>query len=541
MGGVVRAALAAVEKVDHRWRRLASVTGRVENDPNLALAVLAVAVAGLTLAFMLVQAWRTRPRNPPEAMPTMDLLDEPPPAIVDLVTDDFEVTPGAVPATLCDLAARRWLAIEELSPGNVVIRIRGRDGRGELLDYERQVLDHVRGLAVDGVVPAKAMTTGPSAVSQRWWRRLRDAVVADAQRRGLCRDRWTGVSLFPAALGALATFLAVYLAVELGEERPSGQRMTRDEVTALVLVAAAIAIALGIGVWLGRIQRTKPQRDTAAGLQMASHWLGVRRWMSDVGRFGDKPAASVLLWDKYLGYAIALDLARTATTELPLGAEDDRHAWSRATGRWRHVRVRYPRLRPGWGRHPFWAVVQALLVGGAALFVLRIALQIRGDEVTSLDELSREIQRYVDLGALVVAVVLVPVVLWNVVKLWRGLIDLFDTRTIEGEVVRKRVRGGSDDKQPRRYLAVDSGDSSTVRAWDATAAAYAACAQGDRVRVRYTPRLGRVKSVEVVARTAADEVVHQSPADVVVEAQEFLAMVRAGGERRFGDVTFGHS
>jgi len=28
---------------------------------------------------------------------------------------------------------------------------------------------------------------------------------------------------------------------------------------------------------------------------------------------------------------------------------------------------------------------------------------------------------------------------------------------------------------------------------------------------------------------------------VVVEAQEFLAMVRAGGERRFGDVTFGHS
>lgn len=513
---------------------MTSVTGRVENDPNLALAVAAVAVAGLTLAFMLLQAWRTRPRTPPEGAPTMDLLDEPPPAIVDLVTDDFELTPEAVPATLCDLAARRWLAIEEYSPGNVVIRLRGREGRGELLDYERQVLEHVRGLAVDGIVPAKAMTTGPSSVSDRWWRRLRDAVVADAQRRGLCRDRWSGVSLFPAAVGALATFVMVYLAVELGEERPTGQQMGRDEVVGLVLVAVAVAIAIGVGVWMARIQRTKPQRDTPAGLQMATHWLGVRRWMADVGRFADKPAASVLLWDKYLGYAIALDLAPTATSELPLGAEDDRHAWSRASGQWRHVRVRYPRLRPGWGKHPFWAVVQALIVAAAAVLVLRFVVQIRADEVTALDEVSLEVDRYVDIAALVIAVVAVPVVLWNLVKLWRGLLDLFDTRTLEGEVLRKRIRKGRGDDDPRRFLAVDPGTGSWVRAWDAPAAAYAGCGQGDRVRVRYTPRLGRVKSVEVLGRTAPDAAAPESVTDVAAAAEEFLARVRAAG-RGAGD------
>lgn len=498
----------------------------MENDPNLGLAVVAVAVAGLTLAFVLVQSWRTRPRNPREGAATMDLLDEPPPAIVDLVTDDFEVTPEAVPATLCDLAARRWLSIEELGLGNVVIRIRGRDGKGELLPYERQILDHVRGLAVDGIVPARAMTTGPSAVSDRWWRRLRDAVVDDGQRRGLCRDRWTNGALAPAAIGALATFFVVYLSTEFGEERPSQESMSRNDVVALILLAVAVAVALGVGWWLARIKRANPQRETEQGLQLASHWLGVRRWMADVGDFADKPAASVMLWDRYLGYAIALDLARTATTQLPLGAEDDRHAWSRATGQWRHVRIRYPGFRAGWGKRPLWAVVQGLLVGAVAVFVFRFALQLRGGGVDVVDDVVQdvvtpEIQRWVDLGAAAVAVLTVPVVAWSALKVWRGLIDLFDTRTLEGEVVRKRQRGDDD---PRYYLAVDSGAEATIRAWNVPSAHFAKCAQGDVVSARYTPRLGWVKSLDVTRATTPTEVVPEVSLDQVTAAAHSFMM-----------------
>lgn len=501
----------------------------MENDPNLGLAVVAVAVAGLTVAIMLWQSWRTRPRNPPEVAATMDLLDEPPPALVDLVTDDFEVTPEAVPATLCDLAARRWLSIEELGLGNVVIRIRGRDGKGELQSYERQIFDHVSKLAVDGIVPAKAMTTGPSAVSDRWWRRLRDAVVEDGQRRGLCRDRWTNGALAPAAIGTLATWGMVFLSAEFGEERPSSEPMTRNDVWALGLLAVAIALSVGVTIWLARIKRANPQRETEQGLQMASHWLGVRRWMADVGDFTDKPAASVMLWDRYLGYAIALDLARTATSQLPLGAEDDRHAWSRATGEWRHVRIRYPRWRAGWGKHPLWAVVQGLLVGAVAVLVFRFALQLRGGGVDVVDDvagdvITPDIQRWIDLGAAGLAVLTVPVVAWSAVKLWRGLIDLFDTRTLEGEVVRKRLRGGEDEQ--RRYLAIDSGADSTVRAWNVPSEHFSKCAQGDFVRVQYTPRLGRVKSLEVLRASALTEVVPVASLDqVTTAAQDFMMKV----------------
>jgi hypothetical protein len=73
------------------------------------------------------------------------------------------------------------------------------------------VLDHVAGLAVDGVVPAEALTTGPQDQSTRWWRAFRRAVVADARDRGLARDRWSGpvkaflrtAALVPAGLGVL--------------------------------------------------------------------------------------------------------------------------------------------------------------------------------------------------------------------------------------------------------------------------------------------------------------------------------------------------
>ena len=139
----------------------------METDPDLPLAVLGLFVGALTWMVAGLQTWFTRPRAPRGGQPTMDLLDEPPPAIVDLVTDDFEVTPESVPATLCDLAARRWLSIEEAGFANVVIRLGRGDGHGSLLPYEQQVLDHMHALAVGGVVPAKAMTTGPVSIRSR--------------------------------------------------------------------------------------------------------------------------------------------------------------------------------------------------------------------------------------------------------------------------------------------------------------------------------------------------------------------------------------
>lgn len=60
--------------------------------------------------------------------------------------------------------------------------------------------------------------------------------------------------------------------------------------------------------------------------------------------------------------AAVMGVAPTAVALLPFGAEDDNGAWSPFGGRWRRVRVGYPRgWPPGWGKHPAFATFLAVL------------------------------------------------------------------------------------------------------------------------------------------------------------------------------------
>ena len=69
------------------------------------------------------------------------------------------------------------------------------------------MLEHLRGRAHDGVVPAGALTTGAGEESSRWRRGFTAEVVADAQARGLARDALDG-RVFT-ALGAAAAVPAL--------------------------------------------------------------------------------------------------------------------------------------------------------------------------------------------------------------------------------------------------------------------------------------------------------------------------------------------
>jgi hypothetical protein len=118
--------------------------------PELAVPLLVAAVAGtvLWLALLLAAALVTRPRDVDPAPATMELGEESP-AVVDLLTNDWRVTPDAVPATLLDLAARGFVDLDQHGEGRTVCRVRRAAGGG-LASYERMVLDHVARLAVDG-------------------------------------------------------------------------------------------------------------------------------------------------------------------------------------------------------------------------------------------------------------------------------------------------------------------------------------------------------------------------------------------------------
>ena len=475
----------------------------MDTDPNLGLALLAAVLAAATALATLVSVWRTRPRHPAHG-PSTDELGPEPPAIVNLLTEDFAVTPAAVPATVLDLAVRKWLAVEEVAGANVVIRLQHQHPDDALTAYEKRVLDHLAGLAVDGVVPAEAMTTGAGDSSTRWWRGFRREVIADAHGRGLCRDRFPKSSLAPLGTGVLAAGAALWLAEKVGTSAGAGHGLARGSWIAGIVVTAAVAALI---TWLpGR----DLQRDTDAGRAAAARWLGVRDHLRAVGDFGDKPAASVVVWDRYLGVAVALDLAPVALAQLPLGSEDDRRCWSRATGTWRRVRVRYPWLRPGYGQHPALAVVGALAVGAVAALVLLAVARVLNDDVKMVEDLPRGAAGVVDWIASGVGVVAVIVIGWNLVKLLAGLADLVQVDTVSGVLLRRRVRwglvglhedantGGDSRGRNRYFCAVDAGRAPTVVAWRVRPTIYGRVREGGPCRVQVTRSLRYVRSLDPV-------------------------------------------
>lgn len=465
-------------------------------EPITPLLVAAGVAELLWFAAVGILALIHRPRDP-EPSPASPELGGDPPALVNLLCSGFKVTTEAVPATLLDLAARRHVDIDPFGPDRHVLRVRSKPA-GDLAPYEAQVLSHLRGLAVDGIVPAEALTTGPADASAGWWRRFRKAVVAEAQRRGLCQKRWPGRVVGALWAAGLVPGL-LYLA---------GTRFRDpEEVRTTPLLAAVLAGLLLLGFVAVSLLGSTSQRDTPAGLAAASRWLGLRAYLASSGTFPDLPPSAVVLWERHLAYAAALGVAPAAVRALPLGAEDDRVAWSRHGGRWRRVRIRYPRFRPAWGLSPpialalavMWLAVAAL----ALLALLRIELPVAPGLLP--EEAATWIGRVIVglrgaaglLGLMALAVAL------------RATADLAPPGTVTGTVLRLRSRpvvrlNPWRQKEKRRYhVAVDDGSSPGILAWSVRPALYRGLSQGREVRAVVTPGLRHVRELEKLPAGAA--------------------------------------
>lgn len=456
-----------------------SALGASPSDQGFSLAVL-VAAAGVALLWLLgtaVVAIARRPAPTDAAPATMDLGPEPP-AVAGLLCGDYTVPAETAPAILLDLAGRDVVALDEVRPGDVVCRVEQAAGGAQLSPAEEQVLDALQERAIDGVVPAAALTTGTEAASARWHRDLARNVVRDAQRRGLTVDRWPKALAGVVGAGVLPVGGLLYLSGELGG----------DADRHLGLAAPAAAIAVGTILVLAglttRFGRSLAQRPTAAGRAAESRWLGVREHLRENPRIGDLPPASVRLYGRHLAYAAAFGLADHAVAALPFGEEDDHLAWSPAGHRWRRVRVRYPRVRPpAWGRHPAAAVAMGL----AAVALPAYALA----RLRALDDLGLA-------AAGAIALLGLPM-LWGLVVLWRAVPDLFRQRTVVGIALRcrQRQRAASSRDRPKYwyYVAVDDGTRDGISAFRVREPLYRAVAQGDTVTATVTPNLGYVRTL----------------------------------------------
>jgi hypothetical protein len=201
-----------------------------------------------------------------------------------------------------------------------------------------------------------------------------------------------------------------------------------------------------------------------------------------------------------------MGVAPTAVALLPFGTEDDNGAWSRFGGRWRRVRVRYPRgWPPGWGKHPAFATFLAVLWGAAAvaaLYGLRSLAQSAADPITATDPLfDRDQLDWIGRGALLLMIPVALVLLWSIFLLVRAVPDFWRTRTTTGELVRARRRSqifqSSNRNNPRYwyYLALDDGTRPRIRSWRVRRDIYDAHSQGETVGALYTANLGYVREL----------------------------------------------
>jgi hypothetical protein len=224
-----------------------------------------------------------------------------------------------------------------------------------------------------------------------------------------------------------------------------------------------------------------------------------------------------------------MGLAPRVQRQIPFETEHDRHAWSRATGQWRRVKVRYRTLRPGWGRHPAMVAITGLLFGAAwaaiaygAIWVADASWRTDVDEYYTLTDRQ---QYWITAGSAITAVFAAALACWMLVRFVLGCIDAFRQRVVEGELVRRRSRGGGDDSTPTYHLAIDTSTATnivdgTILAYRVRSEIFHQTAQGARVRLVVTPLFGYVKSVETLVAAPSIPSMADSPGSVEVMVAE---------------------
>lgn len=437
--------------------------------------VAAVALAG-GWALMLWVVCLPGHQRPLRAQPESADLGPEPPAVAGMLTHGGRVGDEAAAATLLDLAARRVIDLEQAGSQPCLCRIRAA-GDVELAPYERRILSYLNALATDGVVPAPALAEGVDRPAG-WWRKLRGEVIADARARGLSRTRWRpgqAVALgLPAALPGAG--LMIWLVSVTGVFPTLGSR----GIVGGTIVAGLLGLAL--------VRRLNTDRLTDTGRAAASHWLGVRAHLAADPAIASQPPAAVASYGRYLAYAAALGLARTATQSLPIGAlANPRIGWSTygngpSGTQWHQVHISYSR-RLNWGTAPRQMLTSRLLFAVPAAGVAFLFLAV----IPGLPGIA-----WVALAVLALALAGAA----------RAAADLTGARPVEGQVVRIRPVG----RGSQSWLAVDDGTGSTVRAWRVDAPLRRQLSEGDVIRVRVSRDFGYVSGLQLVT--------HHEPAGV---------------------------
>lgn len=447
----------------------------------------------LWLALLASLAAATRTRTPAPTSAGLELGGPESPAVANFLTNSCRVTRAALPATLIDLAARKVISIERVAPDRYVVRLVTLPPR-DLSAYEGLVYDHIRAVAVDREVPCEALTTGPDEQSKAWWEAFEKQAVSEARVEGLARSRWAGGVLALIGIAALppAGLLTAATAIAINSTKHTTASSPRN--------GGDVAFFLLVVMWLvlmAVVYSLRAERETPAGQAAASRWLGLQEYLHHDPAFADQPPTAVAVWDRFLAYGAALGVAAGAVRPVALGNESTNEAWSSYGGRWRVVRIHYPRwIPPAWGQAPGAAAFKALILLAVAIMGGAGVGRTIGKALSSFaNQLSANgLDVLVVVGLIVFGImgaVLLGAVARALLVLGFALSDLFGRRQVEGRVL--RVRG--------TYLAIDDGTGPEIRAWLVSGGTNGVT-QGSLVRATISPHLGHVYKLEKLPEPA---------------------------------------
>ncbi|WP_168712733.1 DUF2207 domain-containing protein [Streptomyces sp. A0958] len=467
---------------------------------------------------------------------TQEFGDAPePPAVVSLLGNHWRGVQHAAAATLLDLAARGLVELRQ--PGDdparstVHVTEAGRAAQG-LMPYELRVLERVTAAATNGGAPIGAIAFRDEKRAASWNTALRREVIAEARLRGLSRYRFA--PLLVSALLVTAFVPGALFAVAV----ITGGHNVRAACVLGVAPGAALAFLLG---------KSLGERATSKGLEKSAHWAGLRAWLTAHEDFARLPPASVTVWDRYLAYGTALGVTSLTSRLLGFDSGDRRRVWSSYGGTWRPVRIRYPRLRPGFGcstgrllqlaaaagvvavclcafammREPGWVVeadahsggslrrpglvlsagwvgsaLLGLVVAGKfsrwTLFVAFLAM-MPGNFASGTHGWFRDAAEHEGPlpGELAAVAAFGALAVYLVVL---ACLERREPDTVTGEVLRMESRRG---KEVARFLALDEGNTDLTTAW-ALPAASPAVATGAQVRLRVSRGTRTIRSAELV-------------------------------------------
>jgi uncharacterized membrane protein len=239
-----------------------------------------------------------------EHVPAVDVGDyvrEPPadpPAFVDTLRRFGAVRPIALSATLVDLAQRGHLTIEEVVEDRLILPDKrdwifraaagDRDGDGDVAAYERTVLERLFAHGPETSQSAFVEWIEANRTSaERWWEKFKDEVERAFKARRYIE-------------GGKGAAFGINGIAGAGVVAAGAAGLAAGHLLGGVLVASGILQLVATPVL---------RRRTPAGAQRTAEWEAFERFLRHFSQLDDAPVGHLVLWERYMVYAVALGVA----------------------------------------------------------------------------------------------------------------------------------------------------------------------------------------------------------------------------------------